>query len=366
MNKNDEKKLQNEFNYPMPSNDEDNQGDFEYEKILEKEIESSCTFNKYIDKLEMRNDLTDDQLISEKTKEEIVSYKNEQMNKLKAYIASLEQEKEDLINSFKNTTNALLEKIKDLESKNYFSDVPQNIERPQTAAIVEQLNNNNISQNNNNKKQRCPNCQKEILESEFVAHSLVCLRHSFRCKKCGELVNDSNINDHINSFFKTELIYDSIKNGDKEKFILILEHGLKNDKILSDNGDYIYHTICRFNRSEFLKELINRKIIFNLNTVNNDKETPLIIAITCNNLKCAEILIKLGCDVNLRNKSDLSPLMLVCKYGYKNLFELLLSKGADINDKNILGETPLSLAQANHHDDLAMLILKQSQLKFNK
>ena len=82
--------------------------------------------------------------------------------------------------------------------------------------------------------------------------------------------------------------------------------------------------------------------------------------------ECGEYMIKLGCDINLRNKADLSPLMLSAKKGNKKIFELLINKGANINDKNILGETPLSLAQANHHEELAMLILQRSKLKFNK
>ena len=104
----------------------------------------------------------------------------------------------------------------------------------------------------------------------------------------------------------------------------------------------------------------------NINSLNNNKETPLVTALDNKSQECGEYLIKLGCDINLRNKGDLSPLMIAAKRGNKILFELLLNKGANINDKNILGETPLSLAQTNHYDDLAMFILQRSKLKFNK
>ena len=39
------KLVKSDFYYPLPVNDEDNPGDIEYEKILEKEIESNCSFN---------------------------------------------------------------------------------------------------------------------------------------------------------------------------------------------------------------------------------------------------------------------------------------------------------------------------------
>ena len=135
------KEFHADFDYPLPANDEINPGDEEYEKILEKEIESNCTFNKYVDKLKLRDDFTDEELLTKKG-EEIISYKNEQITKLKAYIASLEQEKEDLINNFKNTTNALLDKIKNLELQlNHNNNNNQNIiiERPQTAMIARDL-----------------------------------------------------------------------------------------------------------------------------------------------------------------------------------------------------------------------------------
>lgn len=367
------KQFNSDFNYPVPTNDEDNPGDLEYEKILEKEIESNCTFNKYIDKLELRNDFTDEELISQKTKEEIISYKNEQLTKLKAFIASLEQEKEDLINSFKNTTNALLDKIKDLELKlNNNNPMNENnpiyIERPKTAMIVKDLLENEDNKNiDKNKKQRCPNCQKEILESEFIAHSLTCLRHTFKCKKCGELINDAIIKEHINNWLKPEKILKSINENNLEEFILILEHGLKDDCIVDEKeGDYIYHLICRHNRFKFLNELNKRDIKFNIDILNKNKETPLITAINNKSIECGEIIIKMGANISIRNKGDLTPLMLACKYGFTNLVSILINNGANINEKNILGETALSIAQLNHHDDLAMTILQKSQIKFNK
>jgi ankyrin repeat protein len=57
--------------------------------------------------------------------------------------------------------------------------------------------------------------------------------------------------------------------------------------------------------------------------------------------------------------------MLSCKFGFSKLVDVLISHGANVNEKNILGETALSIAQINHHDDLAMKMLKQSQIKFN-
>ena len=421
--KNNKKKydLSNDFKVEMPSTEGESQGDLDFEKHLVKDIESSCNFNVYIDKLEIKDEYTDEELIAKKTKEEIVQYKNEQIDKLKAYITSLEQEKEDLIDNFKDTTSLLLEKIKDFESdpnytpkkdviynnkinnninsinmnnieetkndineikmnkdnniddinnnmiNDYYKGMPKNfnkIERPQTAMIAEQLNNPKI---NSNKMQRCANCQKEILESEFVAHSLICLRHTFRCKKCGELINEKEKKKHLEKYRNPTKILNSIKNNNLQEFTLILEHGLKSDDIIDPvHGDHIYHTICRYNRILFMKEINKKKLPLDINSINKCKETPLMTAIDNNGEECGEYMIKLGCDIKIRNKGDLSPLMLAAKKGNKKMFEILVNKGANINDKNILGETALSLAQANKHEDLALFILQRSKLKFNK
>ena len=408
--KKNENDLSKDFNIEMPSTEDESPNDLEYENQLVKDIESSCNFSVYVDKLDIKNEFTDEELIAQKTKEEIVKYKNEQIDKLKAYICSLEQEKDDLIDNFKETTSLLLDKIKDFESdpsylnkknkdnneiiqntgknkdnnidnnntinenddnkniiNDYYNGLPKDfnkIERPQTAVIAEQLKNPKI---NSTKMQRCANCQKEVPESEFVAHSLICLRHTMRCKKCGELINEKDKKKHLEKFRNPQKIFNSIKNNNLEEFIMILEHGLKSDDIIDQKeGDHIYHCICRYNRINFLKEIIKKKFPLDINILNKNKETPLITAINNKAIECAESMIKLGCDIHLRNKGDLSPLMLTAKIGNKKLFEILLNKGANINDKNILGDTPLSLAQLQKHEDLAMYILQRSKFKFSK
>ena len=126
-----EKKLKDEFKI---SYNYDEDLDDEYERELEKDIEKNCDqFNVYIDKLELEE--KNDSDIYQMEKFQIIDFKNYQINKLKAYVVSLEKEKEDLIENFKNTTNILLERIKDLEQNLYGN-------RPQTPNIMAQLKKN--------------------------------------------------------------------------------------------------------------------------------------------------------------------------------------------------------------------------------
>ena len=105
--------MKDDFKYTFTTDDNAQQEE-EYEKMLEKDIESQCV---YVDKLEIVNEFTDEELRSTKSVDEVIEYKNTQIIKLKAYIASLEQEKQDLINNYKKTTDQLLDKVKEYEYK---------------------------------------------------------------------------------------------------------------------------------------------------------------------------------------------------------------------------------------------------------
>ena len=174
--------------------------------------------------------------IKNKTKEEIVEYKNDAINKLKAYVASLEQEKQDLIDNFKETTSILLEQIKDNEYK-------KKGVRPETPMIAKQIKQrggvkkedfkslqvkdmdtiNQFAAKNKikSKMQRCPNCKLEFPEEEFFAHSLQCLRKAINCKKCGEIVSIDKKKEHLEHYRDTNLVNKAINENDY-KFIQII------------------------------------------------------------------------------------------------------------------------------------------------
>lgn len=381
--------IKDEFKYSIPDDDHESE-EAEYEKQLEKEIEIQCGFPQYVDKLELPNEISDEDLINNKTKEQIVEYKNSVIDTLYAYIASLEREKNDLINNFKETTNVLLEKIKDNEfhSKGV---------RPSTPMIAKQLkqkggvtmedfkslqqndinninafavNNKNIDVDNNiNKTQRCPNCKSEIPEDQFIAHSLSCLRKVMNCIKCGELVPNDKKKEHLAHYRNIDLINKAIQDKDKKFIILSIAHGFNTTKPLDKNGNKLIHLICINLDVDSVKEILSSSDKpLDLNILNNYEETPLSLCIINKKDDMCNLLLNKNADFNRRNKSDMSPLMLCCKHGNINIAKVLLNKGANVNEKNILGETPLKIAQLNRHDDLAMMLLTQyrANIKFSK
>lgn len=154
--KNKSKFLKDDFKIDY---NEENMND-DYEKVLEMDIENNCDLNIYVDKLEIEEKKDEDLIILDK--QEIIDFKNYQIHKLKAYINSLEKEKEDLIENYRNTTNSLLDRIKDLETRNTGA-------RPETAFIVDKMNAARSKDKKDNKVQ-VYNFEKE-LEYELDPYS---------------------------------------------------------------------------------------------------------------------------------------------------------------------------------------------------
>ena len=334
-------------------NNIENKEEDDFAKELEKDLENES--NIYINNFKYEQEKSDDELML-MTKEEIITYKNIQISQLKSYINSLEKEKEDLINNFKITTDTLIEKIKQIEFKT------QGI-RPQTAYIIKDINNNkksnskinynkkdlfdddedninnnigNNTNNNNNQMQRCPNCTGEFPISEYIEHSLQCLRKIYRCQKCNKMMPINEKETHLNNYQNKSKMILSLKSDDEEYFKDAIIHGFKvNTNMLEENyGNNLLSLIAINNKINFFK------------------------------------LLYMYCDepdkinINCRNKDDLTPLMICCKNNYIELCKEIIKRGGDVNAKNILGFTPLRLAQINNNEKLSLMLINDYKAKF--
>ena len=334
----------------------ENEEEDDFAKELEKDLENES--NIYINNFQSKEEKTDDELLL-MTKEEIITYKNIQISQLKSYITSLEKEKEDLINNFKITTDTLIERIKQIEFNN------QGI-RPQTACIIKEINdnkktkskinynkrdlfddeeeddndiineNNNLEKENKNQMQRCPNCTKEFPISEYIEHSLQCLRKIYRCTKCNKMMPINEKETHLNNYQNKSKMISALKSNDEEYFISAIKHGFKvNTNILEENyGNNLLSIIAINNKINFFKLLY----------------------------KYSDEIDKI--NINYRNKDDLTPLMICCKNNYIELCKEIIKRGGDVNAKNILGNTPLRLAQINNNEKLSLMLINQYKAIF--
>jgi ankyrin repeat/SAM/basic leucine zipper domain-containing protein 1 len=58
-------------------------------------------------------------------------------------------------------------------------------------------------------------------------------------------------------------------------------------------------------------------------------------------LKCVQLLLDFGADVNMKQRNGVTPLMIACKEGSEKIVEELIKRNADINAQDFMGWTPL-------------------------
>ena len=333
--------------------------DIDNEINLAEQLKQEYEGDYFKDKEKIKEDISDTELFS-MSKENIIQYKNYQILKLKTIIKNLKQEKEVLIQNYKQTTDNLLKHIKELEFKGTG-------ERPVTAKIIHKIssNNNELEKNseknvgigdNPNEKGLCPNCGKKI-KNNFMEHSLECMRKKYRCIYCNELMNVEDKEKHNRLFGDKALMYKNIINKNCEYIIKALKHYFPINEVILDEktGDYFIHLIIKYNIFNVIKKYDN---VINVNLENKQKETPLFLAVNKNDINIVKELVCKGADIKKRNKGDMSPLMICCKNNFQNIAEFLIKKGADVNEKNILGDTPVKLAQSNGNEELALKLIK--------
>lgn len=84
----------------------------------------------------------------------------------------------------------------------------------------------------------------------------------------------------------------------------------------------------------------------------------LLRAATANDLATARKTLDAGANVNTRNQNAETPLILAVEFGYSlDIATLLIDKGADVDAVNASGETALMLAAARNNSDAAKLLV---------
>ena len=91
--------------------------------------------------------------------------------------------------------------------------------------------------------------------------------------------------------------------------------------------------------------------------------TPLSWAVLAGKVAIVEQLIKVGADVNAKNKDGGTPLHEAAFMGWDEIAELLLQNGADVDARDDNGETPLNRAQIDWKR--TYLRVSELQVKFD-
>ncbi len=93
-----------------------------------------------------------------------------------------------------------------------------------------------------------------------------------------------------------------------------------------------------------------------VNTKDQNGETPLHYAAQNGSTHIAKLLIANSAVVNAKNNNNETPLCCAILWGYKDVSELLIIKGSDLNTKTIKGHTPLTIAKEMNYQGLCELL----------
>jgi hypothetical protein len=93
----------------------------------------------------------------------------------------------------------------------------------------------------------------------------------------------------------------------------------------------------------------------NVNAVNADGETPLMLAAIRGSLPAVQALVKRGAAVN---RPGWAPLHYACSGPDNGVAAFLIANGAELNARSDNGTTPLMMAARYGNGDLVPLLLK--------
>lgn len=190
------------------------------------------------------------------------------------------------------------------------------------------------------------------IDNDGITPLMVLARHS-RTDAALKLLNNPEIDIAIKDNDGRMAIDYATSNGLRE---LVTALSAKGENHSDTYGNTSLHHACWNGQSEVAKVLLE-KDPDSVNKLNDDGESPLLLAVRRSNLVIVELLLKAGAETNHANLNGILPLHVAAENGDLFVGKALLTAGADINQRASNGETPLTFAAQNSRNDfVAMLI----------
>lgn len=123
------------------------------------------------------------------------------------------------------------------------------------------------------------------------------------------------------------------------------------------HGNTTLHCACRNGQGEVAKVLLEKNS-GGVNDLNDDGESPLMLAVRGSNLVIVELLLGVGAKADCANVNGVFPLHIAAGNGDLFVGEALLAAGASINSKTLEGQTPLILAAGSGKSDFAAMLIE--------
>jgi ankyrin repeat protein len=116
------------------------------------------------------------------------------------------------------------------------------------------------------------------------------------------------------------------------------------------NINKIIHQAIELNNLEVLYYIVENGADVNL--LNYDGNTPLLMAIEQQNLEIIQYLVENGADVNLENGDRYTPLLMAIEQQNLEIIQYLVENGADVNLEYSDGYSPILLATMIDNEEI--------------
>lgn len=127
----------------------------------------------------------------------------------------------------------------------------------------------------------------------------------------------------------------------------------------SSEGWTLLHLATHYGHSQVAAMLLAHGADVNARATNDLGSSPLLWAITGQDVEAITLLLDHGADINETTTAGSTPLHKAAVTGNAALVRLLLARGANVNARNSGGQTPLTHALFNRHDTVAALLEQQ-------
>ncbi|KAI1390860.1 ankyrin repeat-containing domain protein [Hypoxylon trugodes] len=127
------------------------------------------------------------------------------------------------------------------------------------------------------------------------------------------------------------------------------------------SGGNVIHLAAISNAVECIEFYLNEKLLYNIEPLDDDMETPMHYAASFNSLGVIEFLKERGCSIDAVRRDGLSPLHLAVQCKHFDAVKMLLDLGAQMKPCS-LGMTPLAYAhQAGDYNIIRLLKTHERQ-----
>ena len=172
--------------------------------------------------------------------------------------------------------------------------------------------------------------------------------------KVVELLSDGK----VQSSFNKESFRSAVINGDLETLKQFLDDGVDVDTLIryDDANSTPLLVASQLGYVNLVELLIDRKA--NLDFINNNGDSPLIMAAYKGKKWVVSLLIEAGAKIDIRDRaSSATPLMIASYQNYYDIVDMLIDSKADINAVDMVGWTSLMSAAAAGNLDIIELLI---------